>query len=127
MTFQKKGRDQEEDKFVEVASSDPQALGGSKAHVRNIDGGQVAGELADGSAVLSLGAGGLDLLANEDSGDSTILYVGNAAQGSASSAAVWQIKRFTIVSPLGVTKEFADGDTLFDNIYDNREALSYSP
>ena len=76
MTVQKKGRDQEEDKFVEVATNEPGALLGSHAHVRNIDGGQVAGELADGSAVLSLGAGGLDLLADEDSGSSPRLLNG---------------------------------------------------
>lgn len=122
----KAGRDQEESKFVEIATGEPGVPFGTHSHVRNIDGGAVAGELADGSAVFSLGTGGLRLEAAEDSGDPTIIYVAAAPLGSATSAAVWQIKRFTITSPLAVVKEFADGDTLFDNIYDNREALAYS-
>ena len=123
---QKRGRDQEESKFVEIPTARVGVPEGTDSHVRTANGGTVAGELADGSAVLSLGTGGLRLEAAEDSGDPTIIYVAAAPLGSATSAAVWQIKRFTITSPLAVVKEFADGDTAFDNIYDNREALAYS-
>ena len=122
----KRGRDQEESKFVEIATNRPSVPSGTDSHVRTANGGTVAGELADGSAVLSLGTGGLRLEADEDSGNPAIIYVAAAPLGTATSAAVWQIKRFIIISPLSVVKEFADGDTVFDNIYDNREALAYS-
>lgn len=60
-----------------------------------------------------------------DSGNADILYVGKAAPGSADSASVWQIKRVTIVGD-SVHIEWANGDSLFDNVWDNRENLSYS-
>lgn len=52
-------------------------------------------------------------------------YVGQAAFGSATSAAVWRISRMTDSGSL-TTIEYADGDVSFDNIWDNRAALSYS-
>lgn len=59
-----------------------------------------------------------------DSGDANIEYVGKAIPGSATSAAVWQISR--IDNTTGLVLEFADGNSSFDNIWDNRESLSYS-
>jgi len=59
-----------------------------------------------------------------DSGDSNIEYVGTAAIGSATSAAVWKIKRINYTT--GTVIEYADGDESFNNIFDNRESLSYS-
>lgn len=64
------------------------------------------------------------VLVREDSVDTNIEYVGYAAIGSLSSAAVWQIKRVDITT--GTTIDWADGNDNFDNIYDNRESLSYS-
>jgi hypothetical protein len=54
------------------------------------------------------------------------LYIGFAVPGSASSAAVWQIKKITYSGSNITVVEFADGDTKFDNIWDNRTSLSYS-
>ena len=54
----------------------------------------------------------------------TLTYIGNAAIGSATSAAVWQIKRLDETS--GLIKLWADGNANFDNIWDNRASLSYS-
>lgn len=53
----------------------------------------------------------------------SLTYIGNAAIGSATSVAVWQIKR--LATP-GLTKLWADGNDNFDNVWDNRESLSYS-
>lgn len=59
-----------------------------------------------------------------DSGDSNVTYVGKAAMGSATSAASWQIKKIDETSGTVIT--WADGNASFDNIFDNRESLSYS-
>lgn len=54
-----------------------------------------------------------------------VTYVGNAVAGSVTSASVWQIKK--IVESAGdITITYADGDSLFDNIWDNRASLTYS-
>ncbi len=52
------------------------------------------------------------------------VYIGNAPIGSGSSGAVWQIKRLDTSS--GVITMWADGDSQFNNIWDNRASLSYS-
>lgn len=52
-------------------------------------------------------------------------YVGEAAPGALTSAASWRIKRITETGP-DLVIEFADGNSDFDNIWDNRLALSYS-
>ena len=59
-----------------------------------------------------------------DSGDGNISYVGKSATGSITSTSTWQIQR--IDETVGFILEWADGDANFDNIWDNREALSYS-
>jgi hypothetical protein len=60
----------------------------------------------------------------EDSGDPDILYVGKAPIGSDTSDAVWQIKRIDENS--GTEILWADANANFDNVWDNREALSYA-
>lgn len=55
------------------------------------------------------------------------LYQGWAEPGSATSGALWRIRR--VVSsgtPTDTAITFADGNRNFDNIWDNRAALSYS-
>lgn len=51
-------------------------------------------------------------------------YVGYAPSGSLDSQAVWQIMR--IDTSAGDKVEYADGNTLFDNVWDNRASLNYS-
>lgn len=51
-------------------------------------------------------------------------YVGYAPSGSLDSQAVWQIMRIDALS--GDKVEYADGNTLFDNVWDNRASLTYS-
>lgn len=62
--------------------------------------------------------------AGRDSTDSDIIYVGRKTEGATTSDPAWQIYRINITNP-DVT-EYADGDTNFDNVWDDREALSYS-
>lgn len=59
----------------------------------------------------------------EDSGDSNITYIGKAAIGSATSSAVWQIQKIDETTGMVITW---GGTGAFDNIWNNRESLSYS-
>jgi len=52
-------------------------------------------------------------------------YYGFATPGTATSASYWKIQRKTVSGSV-TTYDFADGDTNFDNIWDNRGSLSYS-
>lgn len=60
-----------------------------------------------------------------DEVDSSTTYVGWAASGTASSSASWKIQKIS-VSGTVTTIEWADGNQLFDNVWDNRASLSYS-
>jgi|TARA_R110002020_G_scaffold113252_2_gene260549 hypothetical protein len=55
-------------------------------------------------------------------------YVGKAHPGSVTSVAVWQISRVVVTTslPITTTVTWADGNTSYDNIWDNRTSLSYS-
>ena len=59
-----------------------------------------------------------------DSVVSTTYYFGTSEVGTATSAAIWQIMKVETASGVKVT--FAGGDSKYDNIYDDREGLSYS-
>jgi hypothetical protein len=67
----------------------------------------------------------LSVQIKNDSGDTNIKYIGKALIGSATSAAVWQIQRLDTTSG-ELVKTWCDGDASFNNVYDNREALSYA-
>ena len=57
-------------------------------------------------------------------GDSNIIYIGEAANGTLTSAALWKITRLDTTTLLSVT--YADGDLNSDNVWDDRESLTYS-
>lgn len=59
-----------------------------------------------------------------DSVTATTFYLGKASPGTATSSATWQIAKIDESSGTVVT--WCDGDTEFNNIWDNRESLSYS-
>lgn len=62
-----------------------------------------------------------------DPASATITYVGRAAAGSATSAAVWQLSRLTFDVSGNLTKqEWADGNGNYDNVWDDRASLSYT-
>lgn len=54
-----------------------------------------------------------------------LLYRGEAVPGTLESAPVWRMRRITIGADNDVTEEFADGDSNFDNIWDDRLGLTY--
>lgn len=58
----------------------------------------------------------------EKYGDYT--YIGTAAVGSLESASVWKIMRLGTVDSV-LEKLYADGDELFDNVWDDRYTLAY--
>jgi len=53
----------------------------------------------------------------DDTTTTSVTYVGKAAIESATSSAVWQIKK--IDETTGIVITWADGDDLFDNVWDN--------
>lgn len=60
-----------------------------------------------------------------DEASATVLYVGKAVIGTGTSAATWQVMQVTTAGVI-TTIAWADGDSGFDNIWDNRASLSYS-
>lgn len=72
------------------------------------------------------GGGSAAVLATKvDEISSTVTYVGKADPGTSGSAASWQIQRITVSGTI-TTIEFADGNSDFDNIWNNRASLTYS-
>ena len=54
-----------------------------------------------------------------------VVYVGRALPGSDDADAVWEIRRIDKrVSPITILR--ADGNGEFDNVWDDRDSLSYS-
>ena len=60
-----------------------------------------------------------------DSSAGVTVYVGTALAGTATSSAAWKISRVTSIGATATT-EWADGNVLYDNVWDDRAALSYS-
>jgi len=59
-----------------------------------------------------------------DEASSSVTYAGQAAAGTAASAAGWRIKRIT-ESGGDVTVEWADGDAGYNSVWDDRATLTY--
>ncbi len=53
----------------------------------------------------------------------TLFYVGEATCAAPTSAAIWRIKR--VDTSVGVDLTWADGNTQYDNVWDNRTTLNY--
>jgi hypothetical protein len=60
-----------------------------------------------------------------DEASSTVTYQGWAPPGTATSATAWRMRRITISGTV-TSITWADGNSNYDNIWDNRAALSYS-
>ena len=58
-----------------------------------------------------------------DSVNADVSYAGKAPAGSSNSEAKWQIKKIDETSGIAIT--YANGNTNFNNIFDNRENLTY--
>lgn len=63
-----------------------------------------------------------DLAVQIDEG-ATYTYIGYAEPGTLTDAATWKIKRMTNASGVVV---WADGNSRFDNVWDDRASLVYS-
>jgi hypothetical protein len=61
-----------------------------------------------------------------DIASSTLYYIGVALVGATPASATWQVRRLTFDGSGGVVIEWADGNTSYDNVWDNRASLSYS-
>lgn len=59
-----------------------------------------------------------------DQVDANTLYVGEALPGTAGSAAAWRIKKI-LTAGTETSILYADGNTAFDNVWNNRVGLSY--
>lgn len=59
-----------------------------------------------------------------DGSANPVLYLGEAAAGSATSAPVWRIQKVDTTSGVAIT--WAGGTTNFSSVWDNRASLSYS-
>jgi len=64
----------------------------------------------------------------DDTTTSTIYYFGEAVPGTVDADALWRIQRITFITPGedDVDIEWANGDSAFDNIWNDRLALPYS-
>lgn len=95
----------------------------------------LAVRLTDGDKFYKASGGGV-VVANGGGGSSSevtnkatrivtvgvMTYIGNAEIGAIESDPVWQIKR--LETP-GLTKKWADGDDLFDNVWDDYATITY--
>lgn len=59
-----------------------------------------------------------------DEVSSTLMYVGKAQPGASTALPYWQIMR--VDTTAGVVTAFADGNTNFDNVWDDRASLTYA-
>jgi hypothetical protein len=102
-------RDLELDKFLEDDNGDT-AVNVSSANIEN--------KLEEVLSALGVGAVRLD-----DVG-AGVSYVGAAVAGASTASAVWQIKKI-VESGNDITVTWADGNTNFDNVWNNRLSLTY--
>lgn len=69
--------------------------------------------------------GSSDYLVKIDEVSASVSYLGKASIGSADGAAVWQIQKLETIGTV-LTIAWADGDVLFNNIWNDRASISYS-
>lgn len=78
----------------------------------------------DGTSIYNGIANPTDYATRVDEVSATLSYIGKAPVGSATSSAVWQIAKLDTTS--GMIKTWADGDALFNNVFNDRATLTYS-
>lgn len=61
----------------------------------------------------------------DDVTTANVTYVGKARAGEGTDGAVWQVQKVHD-SSAGLIITWADGDTNFDNVWDDRAALTYA-
>lgn len=55
-----------------------------------------------------------------------LLYRGEAAPGTLTSQAAWRIRKITIGTDGDVTEQWADGNSQFNKVWDNRLSFTYA-
>ena len=115
------------------------STGGSSAV--QISDGSVTATITDVSGKKSLDVNVTDITLNKDNDavtswqaeqktlidnfSDTVTYIGKSAPNASTSSAVWLIKKIT-ESGTVTTIAYADGDSQYNNIWDNRTSLTYS-
>lgn len=88
----------------------------------------VLNEIKTAISNLQCGCTNMGEIIRIDESNPLITYYGYAIMGSLPAQAVWSIKKITRSATTDiVTEEWADGNRLYDNIWDNRAALIYAP
>ncbi|MGF2410739.1 hypothetical protein [Ferruginibacter sp.] len=86
----------------------------------------ILGVLNDLKGIMNTGSGGgIKQPIRIDESTPNIVYNGFAVIGSATNTAVWAIQRVTRNADI-IVYEWADGNELFDNIWDDRYNLNYA-
>lgn len=80
--------------------------------------------LQDLKGIINIGGGGIKQPVRIDESTPNVVYYGYAIAGASTSEAVWAIQRATRAADI-ITYEWADGNELFDNIWDSRYILTY--
>ena len=66
-------------------------------------------------------------LRQEFDANKLLLFLGEAAPGTATSFPAWRIRKFIYnIDKMLIEILWADGDGNFDNVYDDRAALTYT-
>lgn len=60
----------------------------------------------------------------DDYTTTSVTYIGKATTGTATASATWQIQKIDETTGMIIT--WADGDSSFNNIWDNRASLTYA-
>lgn len=79
----------------------------------------------DTASLIALAEEAQDYTSRLDDAGGGVTYVGKAPAGATPASASWQVKRLT-ESAGDLTIEFADGNSSFDNVWNDRATLSYS-
>lgn len=69
---------------------------------------------------------GAELTVIMESSGGNLIYIGKAPAGSAVGSAVWQIQKLTWSGSDLTNRQFAEGNTTFDNIWTSRAGYTYS-
>ena len=77
--------------------------------------------------IISQAAGGnMEVNTAEDSVDPDIVYIGEAVPGSVNSDPVWKITQFVEDNNGSTFQQFANGDSGYVHVWDDRESLTYT-
>lgn len=83
--------------------------------------GNITGQTIGNKQALDIASVDLSIIIDEAS--ATITYIGKAPVGSLASDAVWKIMKIDESSGTVIT--YADGNSNFDNVWNNRASLTY--